>query len=220
MTPDIVDLSENDYQELDRSMRKLLSFLNDTVNQDSIAPSENATRQQSELSLNVNSQGTHQLSRDVTMLGDSYPQLVALINFLDTTSDPVNLTSGSGILLFSFPHGEPGREAIALLADCKNLLERISKDTREASQTLTRPTVGAHKSDTLDDRPETLCIYAHSTVDTIFKEFQGQECNIHEIKLQVSKDLHTSPNQPMLDMFISCCQATDDWQEARCRSFQ
>ena len=223
ITPTTFDISEDDYHFMDELAQNLLASLNEMVNRDLIEVFDEPKSQESRSSESVSSKCSRTTPHDIAALGDSYPRLGALFDFLGNSTDDFNLATGQGSLLFTLPEGQAGNMAMDHVIKWKRFLEQYATGTQESQ--IFRP-VFPQK----EEFPSTESTQNHSdlrqkrasvVIDAIFKEFRQYNCGkTHEIKLRVSDEWQTGSHQTALDMFVSCCPDGSVWQEAKCGSFQ
>ncbi|KAJ5560391.1 hypothetical protein N7513_002790 [Penicillium frequentans] len=222
ITPTVFDISQDDYYYMDEAAQNLLASLNEMVNRDIFEHSAESNDQESRSFESVSSKCSRTGAHDITVLGDTYPQLSALFAFLDNSTDHFNLTMGPGSLLFELPQGQAGIIAMDHVTKWKTFLERFASSTQEsqAFQQIPSQQEGLLSTESTQSQLGLRQKRASIVVDAIFKEFRKYDCGkTHEIKLKVSDEWQTGPHQTALDMFVSCCPDGSIWQEAKCGSF-
>ncbi|KAJ5813585.1 uncharacterized protein N7503_000335 [Penicillium pulvis] len=223
ITPTVYDISQDDYYYMDEVAQNLLASLNEMVNKDIIEHSDESIGQEIRSFRSVPSRCPRTDAHDITVLGDTYPQLSALLAFLDNSTDHFNLATGPGSLLFELPQGQAGVIAMDHVITWKTFLEKLASSTQE-SQVFQHISPQQEEFLSPESTQNQLGLRqkrASIVVDAIFKEFRKYDCGkTHEIKLKVSDDWQTSPYQTALNMFVSCCPDGSVWQEAKCGSFQ
>ncbi|KAK5987384.1 hypothetical protein PT974_11511 [Cladobotryum mycophilum] len=218
-----LDLSYRDYHSLDQGVWDFLASLNDMVNKDIVYSLKALNRYASELRKDTNHKNSHQDSYDIAEIGNTYPNLKALMFFLDM-SDSGTFSLGSDLRssLFILPSGEAGGQAMRRVAAWKAVLQRLvaSADRPQSSHGLSRSQtcLGALRpAEYQSGAPQGRVGFV---MDAIFKEFQQVNCGMtHEIKLRVSEELHTGAEQTKLEMLVSCHSGCD-WHEVVCDSFR
>jgi hypothetical protein len=222
-TPVIVDLSDQDYGDMDQMAQDLLVSLDHMVNGDLIKPLEEPNRQESKWSESRPPGHSRPARHDIAILSDKYPRLGALISFLDTGPVQFNLTTGPGSLLFTPPQGRAGIIAMDRVTKWKAFLERLAAGIQKSQSIQFNSLQQAEwlAKESTQYQLDVLQKRASVVVDAIFKEFRQLNCGVtHEIKLRVPDEWHTSHRLPALDMFVSCCPDGSVWQEAQCGSFR
>ncbi|KAK4867782.1 hypothetical protein LT330_006665 [Penicillium expansum] len=221
-TPMVFNVSEHDYYDMDQMAQNLLASLNDMVNRDLIESLEGPNSQKSKSPESGQFKRSRTAPHDIMVLGDKYPRLTALFEFLDVSPDQFNLTTGPGSLLFSLPQGEAGNIAMGRVTKWKAFLEQCAVGTQKSQglQLISLQQEELSAKEPSQDQPDLRQKRASAVVDTIFKEFRHHNCGkVHEIKLRVSDDWQTGPYQTALEMFVSSCPDGNVWQEAKCGSF-
>ncbi|EAU29574.1 predicted protein [Aspergillus terreus NIH2624] len=160
----------------------------------------------------------------MSILGDKYPRLASLIGVLDTSTDQVNLTTGSGSLLFDLPQGQAGSLAMERITKFKAFLERVMVITQNSRGLwdITQPRMELSEKVSTQDQS---CVHAKRAsivVNAIFNEFGQLSCReSHELKLRVSDEWQTGLcATATLDIFVSSCPDRSIWQQAKCGTFQ
>ncbi|PGH17687.1 hypothetical protein AJ79_01049 [Helicocarpus griseus UAMH5409] len=219
-TPVVVDLSEHDYADMDRTTEELLVSLDYMVNDDLVNIPETSIPRSPD---NTLPEPLSPKPHDITLLAKNYPRLSSLLASLDASSGQFNLTTGAGSL-FALPLGKARSIAMDRVAQWKTLLERFaggnkkSQDPQVTSlpqaefELLVKPTheqSGGYQK------------HASVLVNAIFEEFRQRNCvGTHEIKLRVPDERQGGTGKAVLDMFVSSCSDGDVWQQAVCGSFQ
>jgi hypothetical protein len=223
--PTIVSIPDDTSDDFEQRAHELLSALNDIVNHDLIEALISLERKAADKSPTVPKENT--ISHDLASLSRSYPELSALLSLLDLSTAQFNLVTGQGSSLFILSQGVGDHAAVASVAGMKDILLRILYDSnKQSTSTLTAPLPSEDETAaTLDQpsgSPDALPRrYASIIVNTLLNDFRERSCgSLHEIKLKVSDDWQTSPQDVPLDMFLSCCLDQLAWHQARCGSFQ
>ncbi|ETS03837.1 purine and uridine phosphorylase [Trichoderma reesei RUT C-30] len=164
-------------------------------------------------------------SHDIKKIGSLYPNLAALMLFLDESgSRQLNLASDPSSSIFIPAYGETMTQVLNHVAAWRTFLHKLAarKDRsqdwhgivqRQTSKAATKPE---------RSRPLVAQNPVGVVMDAIFKEFEQGNCGMmHEVKLRVLDELHTAgSNWPKIEMLISGCRSECDWQEAICDSIQ
>lgn len=207
-----VDLSNEDFDDLDQSAHDLLISLNHMVNEDFIEG-------------NIDDENSHSDSHDITKITSVYPKLVALMLFLDASDHrQFDLVSDPSLSLFILPYGEIGNQSLSqVITAWKAVLQRLvaRSDQSRSWHGISQPQMRVGALDPERPQPAVAQNPVGIVMDAIFKEFQQVNCGMtHEVKLRVLDELHTSSQRPKIEMLMSCCQSECDWQEAVCDSIQ
>ncbi|KAL2859987.1 5'-methylthioadenosine/S-adenosylhomocysteine nucleosidase family protein [Aspergillus lucknowensis] len=204
-TPATIEQPDNDSSEIDQTALNLLSSLNDIVNNDLVKPSQAPERHSQDGMAN---------------LGDQYPGLNSLVNFIEYTPGEYNLITGPRAL-FKLPENQIGKTEIDRVIASKELLERSILGAKEPKN-VNLPTVqqpDTPESPLAQEKPDLQQRTASAVIDAIFKDFRQRDCGIsHEVKLGISDEWQSDTHQAAFDMFISVCHEMV-WQEAKCGSF-
>lgn len=206
-----IDLSGEDFADLEKRAQSLLISLNDMVNEDIIYSPKAST---------------HNSSHDITKIISIYPKLSALMLYLDASDyKHFSLLGDPGPSLFILPRDDAGDQVVSQVMAWKMFLQRVVARS-DKSQSWLETGISQSESGISAAKPiEKKLNMVHNPVgvvmDAILKEFQRTHCGIsHAVKLRVLEELHISPYQPKLEMLLSCCQSERDWQEAVCDLFQ
>lgn len=205
-----IELSSDDFTDLEERARDLLISLNDMVNEDIIySPKASA----------------HNGPHDITKMRSIYPKLSALMLYLDASDYKQYNLVGDPRSLFIPPRGHIGDQIGSKIMAWKMFLQRVAARSDKSQRWLGTGTSQFPMQKAAVKQAEQNLSMAQNPVgaamDAILKEFQQTNCGItHEVKLRVLEETHTSPYQPKVEMLLSCCQSERNWQEAICDSFQ
>ncbi|KAK1241764.1 hypothetical protein MKX07_007587, partial [Trichoderma sp. CBMAI-0711] len=218
-----VDLSDADFEDLDRRAHDLLSSLDRMVNEDYTRghTGDDNDDEEGDDGEGYRSGDSH----DIEKIGSLYPNLAALMLFLDESgSRQFNLASDPSSSLFIPANGETITQALSHVATWRTFFQKLAARTdrspgwhgivrRQTSMGATKPG---------RSRPPDVQNPVGVVMDAIFKEFERGNCGMmHEVKLRVLDELHTAgSNWPKIEMLISGCRSECDWQEAICDSIQ
>ncbi|PTB65209.1 purine and uridine phosphorylase [Trichoderma citrinoviride] len=164
-------------------------------------------------------------SHDIAKIGSVYPNLAALMLFLDESDyRQFDLASDPSSSLFISACGETIIQALKHVAAWRTVLQRLMSRSDQFQGwhgILQRQTsIGGMQPER--SRPPVIQNPVGVMMDAIFKEFEQVNCGMtHEVKLRVLDELHTAESQHLkIEMLISGCQSECDWQEAICDSIQ
>ncbi|KAL6895423.1 purine and uridine phosphorylase [Trichoderma longibrachiatum] len=209
-----VDLSVADFEDLDHRAHDLLSSLDRMVNEDYTQGHTEDDREH-----------YYTDSHDIRKIGTVYPNLAALMLFLDESdSRHFNLASDPSSSLFIPAYGETRIQALNHVAAWRTSLQKLASRTEQSQGwdgiVQRQTSIGATKPER--SRLPVAQNPVGVVMDAIFKEFEQVDCGMaHEVKLRVLDELHAAGSHwPKIEMLISCCQAECDWQEAICDSIQ
>lgn len=204
-----INLSDDDFDDLNQKANDFLTSLNDMVNEDVLHSWE--------APINLS-------SHDITKIDSVYPKLAALMLFLDASSyRQFNLVSDPDSSLFLLPHGEIGIKVAGQAVAWKAVLQRLvaRSDKSQSWHDVSQPKMHMDVLKPTECQPSVVQNPVGIVMDTILKEFQEVECGtIHEVKLRVLEETYTNSYRPKLEMLMSCCQPECEWQEAVCDSIK
>ncbi|KAL6859274.1 purine and uridine phosphorylase [Trichoderma novae-zelandiae] len=207
-----VDLPVADFEDLDQRAHDLLSSLDCMAN-------EEYTKGHTYDDGTVSRSDSH----DITQIGSVYPNLAALMLFLDASEyRQFNLASDPSFSLFIPPHGKTTDQALNQVAAWRTVLQRlvVRSDQSQSWHRISQPQMSIRAMKPEPNRPPSTQNPVGVVMDALFKEFEQVDCGVtHEIKLRVLEELHTAGSHwPKIEMLMSCCQSGGDWQEAICDS--
>ncbi|OAR01318.1 hypothetical protein LLEC1_03745 [Akanthomyces lecanii] len=140
-----------------------------------------------------------------------YHNLSGLISYLDTldvdkSCAAFDLTAGSNLTLFNFRPNSG--EHLRALTDCNKIIERIcSKYESLKAGHITKVKRRPWRDSKMRD-------VASATFSLIFERFSCDTS--HEILVKVSENPTQDENSPKLQLYISPCMESDEWQEVSC----
>ncbi|KAL7784114.1 hypothetical protein V8C37DRAFT_396360 [Trichoderma ceciliae] len=206
-----VEISDHDFDILDRTAHDFLLSLNGMVNEDFIDEG-------------TDFKTSHKESHDIIKIGNIYPKLAALMFSVDkSASKQLNLVSNANSSVFILPHGDIGNQVMCQVTDWRMILQRLVAMSGESQCSYGIPQLQTRLGEVkLAQHQASLAQnFVGFIMDAIFKEFQQANCGMtHQVKLRVLDEKYTFSNRPKLEMLLSCCQSGADWQEAVCDSIQ
>lgn len=151
-----------------------------------------------------------------TVLGTSYPRLWALLQFLASAAEPLDLIHGPNTTLFTLPRSNDDLyRCLGEVRKCSRILSNLFTP-HPAPQPATQPARTKRKHSKDAWKKARIRKQATVALETLFRHFKCGTA--HEVLLRLTEDTDQDSALPTLQMMLSRCPDLESWLEARCES--